>query len=392
MKRIVFILGIMLNSTFALADEMPFYFFYFEPNGIPNPMSKEEAQKKLCKLVTKNCELSGDEKFTFTILPLYEKADLKSQETGYFVNVTLPKRKDYGAFYESALASFVINRKGDRKDLTHYVSYSSEWIKSNGGGVVGRISFDEGDQHKLFYAYMRADKALPNTPDSYMKKSKDGKELRIRPKSEFVERWYGLANPDESGGVLWLRYKSDLRNPRFAHLSLNPSLAKSTIDELMSVFGPAESNRYVAKSDGKKVKSLFICRMLNDKEITLVHAISYDYLSDLKKKRKKLIMRDDRALPKSENREICLSEKATLSKFEYAIRLDKIYKNGFFRPGFGIPMIELKEYVEYQEVWPVLMTFEEISNKSSTSSKSKETTGKVFEPSILLQRPSLLQE
>ena len=361
MKRIIFILGIVLSSIFALADEMPFYFFYFEPNGIPNPMSKKEAQKKLCQLVTKNCELSGDDKFTFTILPLYEKADLKSQETGYFVNVTLPKRKDYGAFYESALASFVINKKGDRKDLTHYVSYSSEWIKSNGGGVVGRISFDEGDQHKLFYAYIRADKALPNTTDSYMKKSKDGKELRIRPESEFVERWYGLANPDESGGVLWLRYKSDLRTPRFSYLDVNSNFSESTILELHQAFGPAEKN---------KIKNLFVCRMLNNEKMTLVNAVSIGDRTSVegsekeRKIRRELMLKEKKELLKNKNSDICSSKSPELSKFEYGLRIDKIYENGFLKPGVGFTKIELKELVEHQRVWPLRVEFKELPTKA----------------------------
>ena len=373
MKRVVFILGIMLSSTFALADEMPFYFFSFRPNGLVGAISKKEAQNKLCQLVSSNCELAGDNNLTFTIMPLYEKADLASKEAGYFVNVTIPRLIDYGIIYENALISFIINKKGDRKDLTHYVSYSSEWINSS-KEVPGPILFDEGDQHKTFYSYIRADKALPNTPDSYMKKSKDGNKLRIRPESEFTERWYGLANPDESGGVLWLRYKSDLRNPRFAHLSLNPSLAQSTIDELMRVFGPAESNRYVAKSDGKKVKSLFVCRMLNDKEITLVHAISVrtrrsvGYSSEDIDKREKarldLMIKDKKDLPESKFSEICSDRDSELSKYEYSLQLDKIYKNGFLRPGVGFGVIELKEFVEHQKIWHLEVDFKELPTKA----------------------------
>ena len=343
MKRIIFILGIVLSSIFALADEMPFYFFYFEPNGIPNPMSKKEAQKKLCQLVTKNCELSGDDKFTFTILPLYEKADLKSKETGYFVNVTLPKRNHYGALYESALASFVINRKGDRKDLTHYVSYSSDLVKKISGGLISQLAFDEGDQHKGFYAYVRADKAIPSTSLSWMKnRSNDGFEIN----ENVAERWYGLANPDENGGVLWLRYKSDLRSPKFSKMEINKKLYPDFLDEVLKQFS---ASRPFAKGKGFQP-----CRLMGS-DLTIMYPAN-GFITGFEKFNKTYKGKDLEERIKNSTSD-CNSTDSKQSIYEVRIPLEKIYKNGFLVEGVGFWGIEWKEFVEFQEAYPAFGSF-----------------------------------
>ena len=305
-------------------------------------MSKEETQKKLCQLVTKNCELSGDDKFTFTILPLYEKADLKSQETGYFVNVTLPKRKDYGAFYESALASFVINRKGYRKDLTHYVSYSSDLAKKVSGGSIRQLAFDEGDQHKGFYAYLRVDKAIPNTSLSWMKnRSNDGFEIN----ENVAERWYGLANPDESGGVLWLRYKSDLRSPKFSKMEINEKHYPNFLNEILKQFSGSAPNN----------KGIEPCRFIDGK-LTFVYSVNANPFATFKE----MLNRHkgaDLGIFAKDKPNICNSKDKKISRYEVAVPLEKIYKNGFLVEGVGFLGIEWKEYVEYQEAYPLISSF-----------------------------------
>lgn len=340
MKLFIGLCLLLIGS--ASADEMPFYFFYFEPNGISNPISKKEAQKKLCKLVAKNCELSDEAKFTFTILPLYEQADLKSKETGYFVNVTLPKRNDFGAFYESALASFVINKKGDRKDLTHYVSYSPDWVKITSGGSIMQLAFDEGDMHKSFFAYIRASKAVPNTPESYVVRAEDG----FRSRSDFNERWYGLANPDESGGVLWLRYKSDLRSPKFSVMKINEKLYPNFLDEILNQYSGLELN-----NDG-----LQLCRSIDDK-LTVVYPITKpNAFGAVKSMFKRYKGADLRAFAKDKPN-ICISDDKEVSRYEVEIPLEKIYKNGFLVGGVGFFGIEWKEFVEYQEAYPIVSSF-----------------------------------
>src|SRR5690606_7449021 len=128
--------------------------------------------KELCKITEKNCTLESAEKFPkYAVLPLYEKPDLKSDIVGAFVNAQSKGQTSWGHFPKSAMASFVINNSGVKKGINHYVSYSGDLVKSDmekGDGLRG-VEFDEEDLHrKGFYAYVRADKAIPSTTESYM--------------------------------------------------------------------------------------------------------------------------------------------------------------------------------------------------------------------------------
>ena len=343
MKRIVFMLGIVLSSTFAFADEMPFYFFRFEPNQYPGLFkSNAEAQKELCKITEKNCALSSPEEFPkYAVLPLYEKADLKSKVIGALVSGQEKQIVSPGLTYKSAQSSFVISKAGIKKDLTHYVSYSSDWINSRKEGVMPALEFDEGDMYKWFYAYLRAHKAVPNSTESYMIRSSEV----LAQRSDFTDRWYGLANPDENGGVLWLRYKSDLRSPKFSKMEINEKHYPNFLNEILKQFSGSAPNN----------KGIEPCRFIDGK-LTFVYSVNANPFATFKE----MLNRHkgaDLGIFAKDKPNICNSKDKKISRYEVAVPLEKIYKNGFLVEGVGFLGIEWKEYVEYQEAYPLISSF-----------------------------------
>lgn len=343
MKLILPIWLLILGSISAQADEMPFYFFRFEPYQYRELYkSNQEAQKKLCKITEKNCSLESPDEFPeYAILPLYEKPDLKSKVVGAFVNARSKGITTRGHYPKSAFASFVINNEGIKKDLTHYVSYSSEWAKATAGGAL-KVAFDEEDlTRKGFFAYVRAGKALPNTTESYMTMSPEG----LRQRTDFNERWYGLANPDESGSVLWLRYKSDLRSPKFSKMEINEKLYSNFLDEILKQYSGLAPNN----------KGIEPCRLIDGK-LTLVYSVNSNPFATMKDMFNRHKGADLGAFAKDKPN-ICNSIDKEISRYEVEIPLEKIYKNGFLVEGIGFLGIEWKEFVEYQEAYPIVSSF-----------------------------------
>lgn len=381
MKIILLAWIFVLDIASVYADEMPFYFFRFEPNQYPELFkSNAEAQKELCKITEKNCTLESAEEFPkYAILPLYEKPDLKSNVVGAFVNAQSKGQTSLGHFKESALASFVINKSGIKKGIEHYVSYNSEWVKTwlENGDFTGVIAFDVGELHaKGFFAYVRADKAIPNTPESYVVRVDDS----FDPKEKFDERWYGLANPDESGGVLWLRYKSDLRTAKYIGVDLNVDSDTDLMKKLKNDLGFTTKN---------EVSRLRLCRMPNSRTATFVYA---PYLPDFKtsiSKLNSLKAAEIEKLIKGKN-DPCLQKGSKTSRYEYEVELDLIYKNGFFVQGVGFGGIERKDLVERQKVRSLFMEY--LVFAPEEKSKSAEKSEVKFEPTIFLKKPSMIQD
>lgn len=344
MKIILLTWVFILGAASAQADDMPFYFFRFEPYQYRELYkSNQEAQKELCQITEKNCALESAEEFPeYAVLPLYEKPDLKSQVVGAFVNARSKEITSRGHYPKSAFASFVINRDGVKKNLTYYVSYSAEWAKATAGGAL-KVAFDEEDLHrKGFFAYVRADKAIPNTPESFVKNTPNG----FRPRSDFNERWYGLANPDESGGVLWLRYKSDLRSPKFSKMEINEKLNPNLLDEILKQFS--------ASKPFAKGKGFQPCRLMGG-DLTIMYPTS-GFITGFEQFNKIYKGKDlEERIKNSESD--CNSTKSKQSIYEVKIPLEKIYKNGFLVEGVGFWGIEWKEFVEFQEAYPAFGSF-----------------------------------
>ena len=358
---------LLSNFPVSAGENYPFYFFRLKPTKMKNLLSREEAQKELCKIVSKNCEIPpdsaydyppearailskvstdfempSDKKLKYSVQKLYKDPDKKSEIVGAFVNAAsgLWYCKNFAEHcYASALASFVINLKGEKKYLKNYVSETPDMIdRKTRNNLASKIG--AGEYQSSYYAYMRAMDAIPNDPLSYHAKP--------------TMHWYALANPDESGSKMWFQYKSDLRTPKYALLKSDRNIQSefhSRIDKIYDVKGMVG-------------KTFMICRTLSNESLSIVLVVSGSfngYAKEVKKHKIKSFKAFNNGDP------VCDSKDSSLSSQETAVKISDFLENGFLKNGFSIFGIEYTDYVEYQESVPVFTTYGTVINKEKVN-------------------------
>lgn len=376
MKKIKTLITLLLvviacSSVDLFAGEnYPFYFFRLKPTKMKNLLSREEAQKELCKIVAKNCEIPPDsaydyppelktkvckvvkkcdfpkdKKLRFSIQKLYKSADEKSEIVGAFVNASsgLDDCFNFAEHcYISALASFVINKNGEKKELNHYVSRSSDEVEKLSDFDLFR-KIGAGEVQSSYFAYVRAMDAIPNDPLSY----------HVKP----TMHWYALANPDESGSKMWFQYKSDLRTPKYGILRTN---------EVNKDFQTKLDDRY--NNQHLMSKPYMICRMYGDSKLSIVFVKrgSFDtYVEESTKHNVKSFKGFSNGDP------VCDSKEAEPTIHETVLDVKEFYENGFLKKGFTIFGIEYTDYVEYQESVPVYSVYHNVITKKKEKMKTE---------------------
>lgn len=352
----------LCNSVLYAGENYPFYFFRLKPTKMENLLSREDAQKELCKIVSKNCEIRADseydyspearariskvstnfelpknKKLKYSVQKLYKDSSEKSEVVGAFVNAASGLsycRKFSEHCYVSSLASFVINLKGDKKSLNNYVSQSQSQLNDKTGLDLSR-KVGAGEYQSSYFAYMRAMDAIPNDPLSYHAKP--------------INHWYALANPDESGSKMWFQYKSDLRTPKYAILRTN---------EVNKDFQTKLDNRY--NNQHLISKPYLICRMYGDNKLSIVFVRRGTFDTYVEESRKHKV-KSFKAF--SSGDAVCDSKETEPTIHETVLNVEEFYENGFLKKGFTIFGIEYTDYVEYQESVPVYSIYHNVITK-----------------------------
>ncbi len=330
-------------SAFA-SDDFNMYFFKFYISDLTNIEDAKTAQKQLCAMIDNNCELKVTETINeYSVLPLYSEPDEKSKIAGAFVNAR--SREKYCAemlkgdkylygkdhhdtehCFESAFASFIVNTSGVRKNLTHYVSMSSNVIDpiKFSPSILSRID-KTASSMRTFFRYLRV---------------MDVKNKKIISHYEPREdNWYAFANPDESGTKLWFKFKSDLRSPKYAllHISTENGAQDSMLTkEFFNNYISSEmkdfykKHTHVTKSDYRFIGFVF-CSFGTDKSKLI--SLKYQESSDNKK---------DKHNKKS--KEPCGNE----INYNVDIPTLSFYKNGFFANSISLIDLEDNDWIKFQ--------------------------------------------
>lgn len=338
-------LAFLLITFSAFAnDSFDMYFFKFYISDLTNIEDAKTAEKKLCAIIDKNCELEVSETINeYSVLPLYSEPDEKSKVIGAFVNARSrekycaemlkgdkylygKKHHDTEHCFESAFASFIVNKSGVRKNLTHYVSMASNVIDPIKFSSSNLSRIDKvGSSMRTFFRYLRVMDAKNKKIISHYEPREDN--------------WYAFANPDESGTKLWFKFKSDLRSSKYAFLhkatgngAQDSKLTKAFFNNYISsdMKNFYKKHTHVTKSDYRFIGFVF-CSFGTDKSKLI--SLKYQESSDNKegKHNKKI-------------KETCSDE----SYYNVEIPTFSFYKNGFFANSISLIDLEDNDWIKFQ--------------------------------------------
>jgi len=328
-------------SVFA-SDDFNMYFFKFYISDLTNIEDAKSAQAKLCGMIDKNCELKVTETINeYSVLPLYSEPDEKSKVIGAFVNAR--SREKYCAemlkgdkylygkdhhdtehCFESAFASFIVNKNGVKKNLTHYVSMASNIIDPKKFDQTLLVRRDNlGSSMKAFFRYLRVMDVKNKKIISFYEPREDN--------------WYAFANPDESGTMLWFKFKSDLRSPKYAYLFKAIETGGQDLKLTKSFF-----LKYVSD----EMKS-FYKKHTNKTERDFMF-VGYNFCS-IKKKTSELISIQDKENFNNRLSKDYMDPCQDKSNYVLELPTSSFYLNGFLTNSSSLIELEDNEWVEDQK-------------------------------------------
>src|SRR5690606_19490980 len=135
------------------------------------------------------------------------------------------------------------------------------------------------------------------------------------------------------------------RSPKFSKMEINEKLYPNFLVEILKQYSGLAPNN----------KGIEPCRLIDGK-FTLVYSVNSDPFSTFKEMLDRHKGADLAAFAKDKPN-ICNSDDKEISRYEVEIPLEKIYKNGFLVEGIGFLGVEWKEFVEYQEAYPLFSSF-----------------------------------